>query len=285
MGLEKDFFKFIQDRQLIWYKRFILKEKPPWTDDEVLKNYKIINVYRELDKGTIYIINKIKDIKQREIMLLNDIFYRFFNRYNLYENLEIGILNGIDKSLEIKFENLRKQGKPIFSDAYLIASNKNNEPKYLYILEILKNLKLKELIANIDNSADPKSSLKEIQKIKNIGPFLAYEIWTDLTYFNFFKQGWTDNDFVNIGPGAEWGLEIIYDKRLNKKEQLEKIYHLHKIQKELLNNLEWKKIFYKNAFSNRPYLSLRNIEHSLCEFRKYWNLSHGKGKKRKFYYR
>ena len=45
----------------------------------------------------------------------------------------------------------------------------------------------------------------------------------DLTYFNFFKQKWTENYFVNIGPGAKWGLELIYEKKLSNKEQLEKI--------------------------------------------------------------
>ena len=114
-----------------------------------------------------------------------------------------------------------------------------------------------------------------------MGNFLAYEIWTDLTYFGFFKQGWTDDDFVNIGPGASWGLKLMYEK-LKKKEELEKIKHLHEIQKKYLNNKEWLGIHYSRAFSNKPFLSLRNIEHSLCEFRKYYNISHGKGKRRKF---
>lgn len=282
MNLENDFFKFIQDRQLIWYKRFILKEKPPWTTDKILNTYKILNVYRELDKGTIYIINKLKNVKDRKILLLNIVFYRFFNRYKFYENLGIEPITKIEDNLKGKFENLRNKKQPIFSDAYLIASNKDNEPKYIYILKILKSLDIISLIENIDLSKTPGDSLKVIQTIQNVGPFLAYEIWTDLTYFDFFKQKWVDNDFVNIGPGAKWGLEIIYNKKLDKKEQLERIYHLHKIQSKFLNNKNWEKIRYKDAFSNKPFLSLRNIEHSLCEFRKYWNLTHSKGKKRKF---
>ncbi len=286
MDREKEFFDFIQNRQLIWHKRFILKENPPWTDDKILQKYKIINVYRELDKGSIYIINKLKSVKKREIILLNDIFYRFFNRYNLYENLSIEPFKEIGeetKQLLIqRFNDLKEKGKPIFNDAYLIAGSKNKEKKHIHIMNILNKLNSKELIKEIDKSETPEESFKVLQKIENVGPFLAYEIWTDLTYFNFFRQGWTDNDFVNIGPGAEWGLDIIYNKKLNKKEQLEKIYSLHEKQKEFLNNKLWKKIYYKGAFSNRPFLSLRNIEHSLCEFRKHHNLSSGKGKRRMF---
>ncbi len=283
MDKKKEFFDFIQERQSIWYKRFILKENPPWTKDHVLQKYKIINVYRELDKGTEYIINKLKDVKERKEILLNVIFYRFFNKYNLYENLNITLLKEINKELLIqRFDKIKKEGRPIFSDAYLIGSSKNKEKKHVYIINIMNNLNIKNLMEEIDRSETPEESLGVLQKIKNVGPFLAYEIWTDLTYFNFFKQGWTDNDFVNIGPGADWGLNIIYNQRLSKSGQMEKIYCLHEKQKEFLGNKAWMEIYYKDAFSNRPFLSLRNIEHSLCEFRKYYNLSNGKGKKRIF---
>ncbi len=119
-------------------------------------------------------------------------------------------------------------------------------------------------------------------KIPLVGPFLACEIWTDLTYLDFFKQNWTDNNFVNIGPGAKWGLEIICNTKLSKKEQEEKLEHLHKIQEKLLNTQKWKEIAYKGAFSNYPFLSITNIEGALCEFRKYYRLKSGKGRKRYF---
>ena len=124
-----------------------------------------------------------------------------------------------------------------------------------------------------------------IKKIPSVGNFLAYEIWVDLTYFNFFKSFWTDDDFVNIGPGAKWGLELIYNKKLNNKEQIEKIYDLYNIQKFYLDEIQkenytWKNICYNKCFSNSPYLSIRNIEHSLCEFRKYLRLKMGLGKRR-----
>ncbi len=175
--------------------------------------------------------------------------------------------------------------EPLFNDAYLIAGRKN-EKKYLSVLNSLSSLwkNADELIYRIDKAKTPEESFNIIKEIDLVGDFLAYEIWTDLTYFNFFSQGWTDNDFVSIGPGAKWGLEIIYGKS-DKKENLKSINHLHEIQKEFLEkrkNHSWQEISYKEAFSNKPFLSLRNIEHSLCEFRKYHNLKNGKGKRRFF---
>jgi len=233
--LEKEFFNFIQERQLIWYKRFVLKQKQPWTDDKTLQTYKIINVYRELDKCTLYLLDKLKGIKYREKLLINIIFYRFFNRINLYEELGIVPFTKIDRKKIIgELEKIKKSGKPIFNNAYLISSGIKGKAKHISVIDFISKINLKEMVEKIDTSKTPRESLEILQQIPMVGPFLACEIWTDLTYFNFFKQKWNDNDFVNIGPGAKWGLEIVFDKKLDKKELEEKLNYLHKIQKKIL---------------------------------------------------
>lgn len=285
---EKEFFNFIYERQLVWYKRFVLKQTLPWTDDKILQTFKFINMYRELDRCTLYILKKLKNISNREKLLLNITFFRFFNKDEIYKQLRIPILEKINKKeLVKKFEREKLLKKTVFNDAYLISSG-NKKEKYLSVIDSLKFLEknAKEIIQKIDESKQPEESFEALLKIPMIGPFLACEIWTDLSYFNFFKQGWTDNDFVNIGPRAKWGLQILYGEKISKKEQQRKLKHLHNIQKEILEKINskipWGKISYKNAFSNKPFLSLTNIEGALCEFRKYWNLSQGKGKRRYF---
>ena len=278
-----EFFNFIYNRQLIWYKRFVLKEISPWTQDVIFQKYKIINVYRELDRCTMYILKKLQDVKDREKLLLNIIFYRFFNQDKLYENLEIEPFEKLPKKkLSKSFSKRKAEGKTLFNNAYLIASGGKNQAKHISVLESLEKVNVKETVEEIDSAKTPRESLEVLQKIPLVGPFLACEIWTDLSYFNFFKQGWNDNDFVNIGPGAKWGLEIISKKRLGKKEQEEKLSMLYHLQRDYLDVPEWKKIAYKEAFSNYPFLSITNIEGSLCEFRKYWRLRSGKGKRRYF---
>ena len=122
---------------------------------------------------------------------------------------------------------------------------------------------------------------------------MAYEYWTDLTYFGFFRQGWTDNDFVHVGHGAIWGLNLMIaykdtrEKIMPYKEYVGLVYKLRDNMKKALEDLDllevWMTIHYKDAFSNVPFLSLRNIEHSLCEFRKYYRLKFlKKGRKRTY---
>lgn len=294
-NLEKEFFTFIYKRHLIWYKRFVLHEHAPWTTDHVLKTYKIINVYRELDKCTRYLLDTLNEVKDRKKLLLNVIFYRFFNTFNLYQDLEIVPFDKLDNTLNLKlqasFERIKRRGRPIFNNAYLISSGTKGQKKHLSILTNLQDLNLTEMISALDNARTPRDALEVLQTIPMVGPFLACEIWTDLSYLNFFTQRWTDNDFVNIGPGAKWGLEILYDSKLSKKEQEERLLHLHTIQKDYLETIHkrlnelhpWKEIAYKHAFSNYPFLSLTNIEGALCEFRKYWNITHGKGRRKYFH--
>lgn len=281
--LEEEFFKFVHERQLIWHKRFVLKEKAPWTDDEILKTYKIINVYRELDRGTIYIINRLKDVTDREKILINLVFYRFFNQFNLYEKLKIDTFDKIDDQLKSqlqgRFADLKSEGKPIFNNAYLISGVKG-EAKHVSILNNLKELDTSEIIRKIDESKTAEDSLEVLTGIPMVGRFLACEIWTDLSYLGVFKQKWTDNDFVNVGPGAKWGLEIIYGK-MNRQELNNKLNYLCSVQQKFLKG-DWKKIAYKEAYSNYPFLSLTNIEGALCEFRKYWNIKHGRGRRKYF---
>lgn len=293
--LEKQFFEFIYQRHLIWYKRFILKEQPPWTSDRILSTYKIINMYRELDACTIYPVKKFNNILDRQALILNIVFYRFFNQRELYENLHIEPFPSIDNSIKqqiiYSFEEMKKSNLPLFNNAYLISSGQKGQQKHISILNNLQNTNWQSIIQKIDSSKTPRDSLNIIQTIPMVGPFLACEIWTDLSYFHFFKQNWTDNDFVNIGPGAKWGLEILAQKKLSNNEQEEYLHHLHKVQETILPTinqdlhlpLEWKTIAFKEASSNVPFLSLTNIEGALCEFRKYHRLQQGKGKRRYFH--
>ena len=36
----KDFYEFINERQNIWHRRFVLKQPYPWTQDDILLTFK-----------------------------------------------------------------------------------------------------------------------------------------------------------------------------------------------------------------------------------------------------
>jgi hypothetical protein len=107
--------------------------------------------------------------------------------------------------------------------------------------------------------------------------FLAYEIYCDLDYFSPKIMRFGQDDYVALGPGAITGAMLIFPGKVDKKEDVrEIIYHLRDNQEEYF------RMFRMTDF---PYLegnklSLREIEHSLCELSKYWKMKNNVGKQR-----
>ena len=53
-------FAFCKERQSI-YKKKMAGKKPPWTNDEILRDYRFCNIYREQDKVTVWIRDNWRD--------------------------------------------------------------------------------------------------------------------------------------------------------------------------------------------------------------------------------
>ena len=291
------FFEFIYDRQEIWHNRFVENQEFPWTEDEVLQEYKFCNVYRRLDKGTEYLLNTV--IYNEELSMydtvLNIIGYRFFNKVDFFERSLGAFFSTEHFDFILYEENLdaAKETHKIFSDAYMTTQHPFDKSyrwgdKHIQILHMLQDLttKMEEYVDKIFSAESPKKSWKHIKSQKMIGSFLAYEIWTDLTYLTEFP--WSDNDFANAGPGADWGIRLIFGvDKVTPTQAEDTMDILRDIQPSLFSILEeetgksWENVSWGSG-DNGQYLSLRNIEHSLCEYRKYLRLKDGEGKRRIF---
>ena len=292
----RDFFNFIYERQLIWYKRHVLKLPSPWTADPIMQKYKFCNMYRELDRCTIYLLTRLQPIKARPWQLFNIILFRFFNQDKIFEQLS-GPFTRFEQTeaneCKARLDKLKKSGQTIFNNAYIIAPAPGFMSKHAGIIANLKKIssQLAKLTERLDKADAPADAFIVLRGLPQVGPFLAGEIWTDLSYLKFFKQNWTDDDFTTVGPGALWGLKILSGlSRLSPVRQNEILQYLHQAQRKILpkifsdvtDNLNWNDIAYRPAFSNAPWLSLTNIEGALCEFRKYTNLKNGHGRRRYF---
>lgn len=292
------FFEFVFDRQSVWHKRTALGLPAPWTDDKVLQNFRFCNVYRELDGGTIAISKYLTQPLSAEQKLFNIIAYRFFNRRDTIENLFGGLLSEQDfdfKALEKRFDAKKEEGN-IFSNAYLITAHAYNpdyrpQDKHVQILLMLNDLrfKLKDIIKNLRESA-PQEGIKIVaDAVPMAGPFLAGQILLDATYAKNIVP-YTANDFLIVGPGAHWGLNIICGRALNKKEADAECRKLWQMQPQAFAELkrttgkDWNEVRWRNeSYCSGKYLCLHDVQNSLCEFRKYWRLKQGENAKRRYF--
>lgn len=256
------FFSFLNERYNIYLKKEIKKEKYPWTDNIILQKYQFCNIFREWDAGTKIVLS-LENSNNTE--LLTNIFcYRIFNRRDHFKKIKWININNWDRNIFKEHLIECIESGPIFSNAYLTNWSFNN------ILDGIEYI----IYNNPDyrNFSNPNDVYKEILKIKCVGPFLGYQLFLDLSYFNNRFHRFNGNDFVVIGPGSLNGIKIIYDNQdINNDLAIKLIYNIRDEQQYLYNY-------------NLPELTLSAIEHSLCEYRKFFNLSAGLGKKRKYYY-
>lgn len=278
------FFDYIYERQRIWYKKEVLKSEPSWTENSVLRDCSFCNNYRELDKGTKYIIDRVINTDMDfDDKILNIVAYRFFNKYGFFEDILDNNYLSVDK-FDFKFyeeilDNKIKEKVGLYNPAYVISQAVINKQygkrgKHIQILFALQAL-VEDLKRGfgIGLKAEnyPQEAFNRLKSILLVGPFLAYELYCDLSYCK--ESRYSDNDFVNIGPGAYAGLVILTGKEdISFEDQISLCYYLRDNQSKYLPN-GWYDISYKEAYSNAPYLSIRNVEHSLCEWRKFTNIT------------
>jgi hypothetical protein len=113
------------------------------------------------------------------------------------------------------------------------------------------------------------SSLKRVWQVFNdtqgFGRFLAYELSIDVNYSRLID--FSENDWVNAGPGCKRGILWIWGARDSSKRWEDYIAFLQARQETFISRAdrlaEWHEVW-----PGYP-MTLRGVEHSLCEFQKY----------------
>ena len=291
-----EFYRFMFERHSIWVRRFLKKEPPPWTKDPILQKYKFTNVYRELDRGTIWynehiaaeyhdvelIVHRDNDLDNAKMNLLwKTIVYRLLNRIETFE--AIGGVPDLFQYDPAKFSaslyELKKAGKPVFTSAHLtLPTHDVGSSKICKYIEVLNYT-----ITNIEDIylvVKYSSSLREIHCrlmiIPCVGNFIAYEVVTDLAMVGAVP--FTEDDWANPGPGCKVGISIIFPDRkyISFEDAIKKL----RVEQEIHFERLGLKFPYLVVNGREKKLTLRAIEHSLCEFCKWWKMKHRSGKAR-----
>ena len=222
------FLYFISERMNIFWNK--LENKQPYTEDEILKQFKFTNVYRMLDRSSQYLIKNViynGVVYSKEEMFWRIMVYKHFNLPSTWDLLieEFGDINkGI--TLDMIADFLVKkidQGYTIYSNAYMMTSAflsgdkgkythlKHNKWRkhqyYFYIFQ--KELIEQNKIGLILNSKSIEEMFSSISSVVSMGDFTAYQYTQDLNYTEFFN--FDMNTFCAAGPGTQRGIERCFD--------------------------------------------------------------------------
>ena len=279
--MEEKIIKREKIYNLYWYfacerQNIFLKKKngepAPWTNDEILQEFKFCNSYRVNDRVSQYLLKNViyngKKYTDAD-MIFRIILFKLFNKESTWELLENEIgditLSSFDfnKYSQI-LENAINNGQKIYNDAYISCANKafGYDRKHDNHLALLEKMFLKDHIdTKIINSKNMEEAFNIIKSYPLIGNFMAYQLITDINYSNVVD--FSEMEFTVAGPGSERGIKkcFISTGGLSKEEIIK--YMCKNQEKEFKRlGLDFKPI------GNRL-LQLIDCQNIFCELDKY----------------
>lgn len=274
MMRSKALFKFMEERHSI-YERKELGYPKPWTNDEILQNYKFCNVYRELDTQTIWFAENWRTPNEDDPDLwFASLVFRFINWHETAEQLGYPVPWKSIKFLNT-LKNRKIKGEKVYSGAYIISTHGSKEPKHIYLMKILSEIwKKREKLRYKENELleDFHSRLMDCY---GVGSFLAAQVIADVKYAGELKKAkdwWT---FAAPGPGSLRGMNRVFNSPTNRSFPKDTWYkNLRKLHED---------IFYKIEEAEMVPIHAQDLQNCLCEFDKYERVRLGEGRPRSKY--
>lgn len=299
----QEFFAFARERHRIAVKRG-RAEPFPWTDDPILREYRFTNVFRELDATTVWFRQNIREpLRDDPRVLLATIAFRWFNKIETGRVLQWG-RGPMNTNLFLEWSTvyanrrLRDSGPPWITGAYIIKTPNGMDKLdgVLWCIEQCANdiERLYRDMAGISLEA----AWKFLCQMPYMGPFMAYEVITDLRHTHMLESALDKNTWANPGPGCRRGLSRLVGKdkdhfRSGKNKEILDL--MHEILKASFRKDNWPCTDdptlghfncsgkYKMLPNLWPAWEMREVEHTLCEWDKYERARLGEGRpKQKF---
>jgi hypothetical protein len=273
--------EFMCERHEIYLRRKEGQSKP-WTKDEILQRYRFCNVYRELDRTTIWVRRNIREkfATHPTLWFFLCVARQINHPATLWDMLRAGALPRWDYRSAMQVMRARAQrGEVVYGSAYLLVGGiqalkplPKDKPEFTckHVLEPIWHDRAK-LTPFMDDGLQAVTEI--LSAYFGWGGFLAYEVACDLRYTRYLRGAADRNIWANPGPGARRGLNRLAGRVLqaplsvpNAVEEMRQI-----------------KGWLSSRWPYKPALEMREVEHSLCEFDKYERVRLGQGRPRQTY--
>jgi hypothetical protein len=237
------FFAYARERHQIYLNRAAGQPRP-WTEEPVLQQYRFTNVFRELDKTTLWFRDKVREpLRDSQAVLPATVLFRMLNRIETGEAVfcQRDLITG-ESAFDLYMAGAKvgvvrdavhtfvgKRG-PYVTGAYIISTPPDSA-KLEGALKIVDGFKRgrAEYTRHADGNTWPKMGWKELslallnepgshtlegvfdwlRQFPYLGSFHSYEIVTDLRHTSLLRRASDVLTWANMGPGAQRGLNRI----------------------------------------------------------------------------
>jgi len=267
---------WIEERERIRYLKEDLKQDPPWTEDPILKEFKFCQVFREDDRTTRWFRTHMREpLRNSPEVFMATIAFRFFNLIETGRTLLDNNLH-IDWDRPKAIEEIKKNPKWI-TGAYIVKSP-NRMDKVTGVTECVSHIwdDRENIIKQLESFTTLEEAWRFLMQYPYIGPFVSYEMVTDLRHTYLLENATDICSWGNPGPGAMRGLNRLTGRPL---EFCKRSWDWHS---EMLDLYDWCSQKLDLSKLNYPF-EMREVEGGLCEFDKYSRILKGQGRTRSVY--
>lgn len=265
---------WITERESIRLKRE-KGEPPPWTDDEVLQQYRFTNVRRIDDRVSQWLLkNWYKPYKDHPNTLAAVCLARHFNLpFSLAAITSLIFVDAQPNLCAVGqvIRVLKSTGHTVFNGAYMVrgigASDKTEMVLEKVCRPLLENPPL------ID-TASMQRSVEALLPYWGFSSFMAGQVVADLRWA--LSGTWLDkDDWAPLGPGSKRGMNRLHGAvPTTPLSQENFLNELRILRDKLCNRL-------LNTITRR--LELMDYQNCLCEFDGYERTIWGEGRKKEKY--
>lgn len=266
------------------------------TEDPILGSYRFCNVFRELDRVTVWIRENIREpFADNEHLWYMLAIARFINWPPTLERL-IESPDGwpfdprfSTDRMTMVLEEWKSRGEKVETGAYMIRaeSDTNKEwyswSKQRYVSEIVlgRFWKGREMIKDLLES--PRLSLERAFEALRAfpgavgwGPFMTHQVIVDLRWTRYLADAPDLGRWASIGPGSARGLNRLHGRPLkqgvSQGKALEEMLELQELVHQPGVLKPWV-----------PAIELADIQNCLCETDKWLRAKSGEGRPRSQY--
>lgn len=280
------FFRFATEREEIRLRR-AAGGPAPWTQDQVLQQFRFCNIYREDDATTVWFRDSVRQrLWVDPKVLVATVAFRWFNYVPTGRLILPWLVGGWDREgVESVLRPLQARGQKLFTGAYLIKSPPGKD-KLTGILDCIDAVDRGRgaLLALWDPTLEQFH--EGLMRFPYLGPFMAYEVVTDLRHTSILCKASDVLTWASPGPGAARGIGWLIGsgkspispkstKALSYTSKKSRGY-LIALMREVLDasREQWPAKWRR--------WEMREVEHVLCEYDKFRRGHAGQVLKRRF---
>ena len=260
----------------------------PWSKYPAFQTNRFCNVFREDDKTTRWFAENMRCElfcgNYRPAMILTTVAFRWFNKIEIGEMLQdtaIGLAKGKFDVERAKARILSTYPKGPFVTGAYIVKTPDGMTKLDGVLWCINNVaqNIVDITKHIDHTS-LEAAWKLLCNYSFLGPFMSYEVVTDLAHTPVLDFAEDRMTWANPGPGATRGISRILFGDPDKLKRENKIdRELMMVEMRHLLSLSQSTTLW--PWSGRPW-EMREVEHGLCEFDKYIRVIEGGRMKQRY---